>query len=113
MAHVARGAVAVVGQRFDDHRDTGGAVALIGDGFVFLAVVGAGGLFDDALDVVVGDVRRLRLGDHVLEFGVVGRIGSALLDRDGDLTTHLREYLRPRAVGLFLFALDGAPFIMS
>src|SRR3954471_1742536 len=51
-ADVARGAVAVVSQGLDDHRDAVGAVALVADLLVILALPGHGGALDGAVDGV-------------------------------------------------------------
>ena len=113
MAHVARCAVAVVRQRLDHNGDAAGPVALVNDLFVVVGAGVAGGFFDDALDVVVGHVVRLRLGDDVLQLGVARRVGTALAHGDGDLATDLGEDLRAGVIGLFFLSFDGAPFGMS
>ena len=73
MADLGRGALAVVGQRLDDDGHAAGAVALVGDGLVVVGVAGAERLVDGALDVVVGHVGGLGLGDDGGEAGVVRR----------------------------------------
>ena len=74
VADLRCGALAVVGQRFDDDSHTAGAVTLIGDGLVVVGVARAERLVDGALDVVVGHVGSLRLGNDGRETGVVIRI---------------------------------------
>ena len=85
VAHIARGAVAVVGHRFDDDGDAGGAVAFIGDGIVGVAAAGARGLLQHALDVVVGHIGGLGLGDDRRQTGVIVRIGRAAAFLHGDV----------------------------
>ena len=67
MAHFACGAVAVVGQCFNNDRYSRRAVALINNVLVMSGVALAGGLFDYAVNVVVGNIVRLSLGNDILE----------------------------------------------
>ena len=60
MAHIGRGAVAVVGQSLDHDGDAAGAVTLIGDCLI-LGLVAALGALDNALDVIVGHAVGLAL----------------------------------------------------
>ena len=113
MAQIACRAVAVVGERFDDDRDAARAVALVDDILVAVLVVAAGRFFDDALDVLVRNVERLRLGDQIAQLAVRVGIGTALSDADGNLTADLGKNLGALLVGLAFFALDGTPFGMS
>ena len=113
MAHVARGAVAVIGERLHDDGDARRAVTLVDDLLVIVRAAFARGLFDDAFDIVVGHIRRLCLGNDVLQLGVARRVGTALLDRHRDLAADLGKHLCAGVIGLFLFAFDGTPFGMS
>ena len=115
MAHVARGAVAVVGHCLDDHGNAAGAVALVGDGLVGVAAAGGSRLFQHALDVVVRHVGRLGLCDGGGQTRVVQRVGdaAALLDRDDHFLGNLRK--RGGALGVLraLRFLDVMPLGMS
>ena len=114
VAHVGGGAVAVVGKGLHDHGHAGGAVALVGHVLVVVGAALAGGLFDDAVDVVVGDVGGLGLGDGVPQAGVGGGVGAAaLFYGHGQLTADLGEDLGLGAVGLLLLPLDVIPFRVS
>ena len=77
VAHIGGGAVAVVGEGFHDHGHAAGAVAFVGDALIVVVVALAGGLLDDPLDVVVGHVGSLGLGNGVLA-GLEFAAGSAL-----------------------------------
>src|SRR5699024_6991592 len=112
VAHIGRGAVAVVGQRFHHDRHAAGAVTLIGHGLV-LGLVAALSALDDALDVVVGHAVGLGLADQRGQLGVGRRVGAALLDGHRDLTADLGKNLGAGAVGFFLLALDVVPLAMS
>ena len=114
MPHIRRRAVAVIGERLDDYSDTVGAVALVLQRLIAVGIAVAGRLFDDALDVVVGHVVGLCLGDGILQLGVGRRVGAAaLLDRNRDLTAHLGKNLGLLPVCFFLLALNIVPFRMS
>ena len=67
MAHIRRRAVAVIRQRFHNDRHAVGAVPLIGNGLVVIRIAVTRRFFDNALDIVVGHIGRLRLGDAVLQ----------------------------------------------
>ena len=113
MPQVGGGAVAVIGEGLYDYRHARRAVALVDDLLIFAAVVSAGGLFDDTVDVVVGYVVGLGLGDNIPQLGVIVGVGPAGLDGHGQFPADLGEDLGPLLVGFLLFALDGAPFRMS
>ena len=114
MADLGRGALAVIGQRLDDDGDAAGAVALVGDGLVVVRVAGAERLVDGALDVVVGHIVRLGLGDDGGEAGVIRRVAAAaLLDGDDDLLGDLGERRAALGVCRALGLLDIVPFGMS
>ena len=114
MADLGRGALAVIGQRLDDDGDAAGAVALVGDGLVVVRVAGAERLVDGALDVVVGHIVRLGLGDDGGEAGVIRRVAAAaLLDGDDDLLGDLGERRAALGVRRALGLLDIVPFGLS
>src|SRR5581483_4436577 len=108
------GAVAVVGERLDDHRDALRAVALVDHGRE-LGRVGplACALGDRTLDVVLRHRVGARLLDRVLEREVAARVGAALLRRDDDRARELREELAALRVGGALLVLDRRPLAMS
>ena len=114
MSDLTRGAVSVVGERLNDHRYAAGTVALIGDCLVVCGVVVVRGFFDNAFDVVIGNVCRLSLGDSILELGVYRRISAAAcLNRDDQLSADFCKNLCTCSVVFAFFLLDCAPFIMS
>ena len=111
-AHIGCGAVAVVGQRLDDHGNAAGAIALIAHFFVILRIAAAR-LVDRALDIVLG--HRLRLGrvDREAQAGVHVRIGHAHFRCDGDFAAELGKH---RGALLILRALavhDVLEFAMA
>ena len=113
MSDLARGTVAVIGQRFDDDSNAAGTVALVGNSLI-VGGLAALCLFDDTIDVIVRYICRLRLGDTISELGVDIRVSaSAVADRYHQLSADLGEYLRAGSIILTLFLFDRAPFIMS
>ncbi len=113
MSDIACGAVAVISECFNDNGNTRGTVTLINDFFVIFSAVFTCRLFDDALNVVVGNVVCFCLGDNVLELEVACGIGTTLLYGDGNLTTYFCENFCFCTVGFFFFTLDGTPFVVS
>ena len=111
-AHVARGAVLVVGQGIDDQRAAADAVTFVHERFVVDVAQFARRLFDAALDIVVGHVVRLRLGDDVCQLAVGLGVGVGLR-RHGDLAPQLGEDAAARRVRLALPCLNVMPFAMS
>jgi hypothetical protein len=87
------GAVAVVGHGLDDDGRASGAVALVADLLVVLAVV-ARRLVDGALDVVLGHVLGPGGQDRGAQARVHVGVGHAHLGRDGDFAGELGEQLR-------------------
>ena len=84
MAQISSGAVAVVSEGFDDDGNAAGSVAFIGKRLIGLSVVFTGRLLDDALDVFIGNVVGLGLGNAVAQLGVGARVGAAAFT-DGDI----------------------------
>ena len=114
MADLRRGALAVVGQCLDDDGHAAGAVALVGDGLVVVGVARAERLIDGALDVVVGHVGSLRLGNDGCETGVIiGVARAALLNGNDDLLGDLSEGGAALGVSRTLRLLDIVPLGMS
>ena len=108
------GALTVVGEGLDDHGHAVGAVAFVDDALVVVGVVGAQGLVDGALDVVVGHVHCLGLGNDRGQTGVVvGVAGAAGLNGHDDLLGHLGEGGAALGVGCALGFLNVMPFGMS
>ena len=67
MTDIARGAVAVIGKRFNNHGNAVGAVALVYDFLVIRAAAFARRLLYNAVDIIVGDIGCLRLGNDIFE----------------------------------------------
>ena len=107
-AHAA-GLTHVVGHGLDYDGDAARTVALVGDGLVVVRAAAAERLVDGALDVVIGHVGRLGLGNDGGEAGVVGRVAaSALFDRD----YHLAGYLGKGLGALCVLCALGLLYIM-
>ena len=113
MAQVTGGTVAVIGQRFNDNGNAVGAVALIYHLFVAVLILAARSLLNAALNILVGHIGSLGLGDAVAQLTVGIGIGAALFYRYRHLTGHLGEYLGLGRIGSALFAFDIIPFGMS
>ena len=115
VAHVAGGAVAVVGHGFDDDGDAARAVALVDNGLIRIALTGGSGLFEHALNVVVGHVGRLGLGDDGRQTRIVRRIGhaAALFDRDDHFLGNLGKRSCAFGVLCALGLLNVMPLGMS
>ena len=109
-ADLHRGPVLVVGEALDEHRDAGGAVALVHDRLVLRAAgLRAGAALDRAVDVVVGDRRLLGLLDGVVERRVAGDVTAAHPGRDLDVLDQLGEHLAALGVDDGLLVLRGRP----
>ena len=83
VAHLADGAVLVVGERLDHDRGAAGAVGLVGDLVVGDAGQLAGAALDGALDVVGGHVLGFRRGDGGAQARVLVDVTTAF-GCDGD-----------------------------
>src|SRR4051794_28843943 len=109
-AHVRGGPVPVVGQALHQHRDTTGAVALVGD----VLVLGAAGLgpaaaADGPVDVVVRDRALLGLLDGVVQCRVARRVAATGARGDLDVLDQLGEHLAAPGVDHRLLVLGGGP----
>ena len=113
MPDLGRGAVGVVGERFDDHRDAAGTVAFVRDFLVRGAFELTGAALDGALDVVLGHVVRLRLGHRRAEARVAVDVAAAEPRGDGHFLDDAREDFAALRVGSTLLVLDGAPFTVA
>ena len=114
MADFRGGALTVVGKGLHDDRHAVGAVALVDHALVVVGVVGAQGLVDGALDVVVGHVHCLGLGNDGGQAGVVVRVPRAAgLHRHDDLLGDLGEGGAALGVCRTFGLLDVMPFGMS
>src|SRR5690606_9977560 len=98
VAQLADGAVAVVGQRLDDDGRAAGAVALVRDLFVVDAFFLARAAPDGPLDVLVGHVHGLGVGDHGAQAGVARRVTAAGARGDRQFLDDARE--DPAALGV-------------
>ena len=96
-ADVGGGAVAVVGHRLDDQRDAAGAVALVADLIVIIALA-ADRLVDGALDIVLGHVLGAGRQNGRAQARVHGRVGHPHLRRHRDFAGELGEHLRANRV---------------
>ncbi len=101
----AAGAVAVVGQGFDDDGDAAGAVTFVAD-FLKVLAIGASGLLDGALDVVFRHVLGARVLDGEAQARVHFRVGRAGFGGDGDFAGELGEQLGTLGVLLALAMHD-------
>ena len=104
-AHVGSGTVAVVGQRLDDQRHAAGAIALVADLVVVLAVR-ARCLLDGAVDIVLGHVLDPGGDDGGAQAGIHVRIGQAHLRGHGDFAGKLGKELRALRILLALAVHD-------
>jgi hypothetical protein len=102
--HVAGSAVAVVGQRFDDHRNAVWAVTLVTDLLIGLAAILTRAAFDGAIDRVLGHVGVAR-GDHSgAQARVCIDVGQATARGRHYFANELGEKLAPLGV-LLAFAV--------
>ena len=114
VAHLGSGAVAVVGQRVHDYGHAGGSIALVHHVLVAVGIAGAKRLVNGTLDIVVGHVGGLGLGNDGGQAGVVvGVAAAAGLDRHDHLTGDLGKYLRTLGVRRALGLLNIVPLGMS
>ena len=113
MTHGTGGPVPVVGHGLHNDGHAAGAVAFVGDGLIVVPT-GTGSLLQATLDVVVGHVGGLGLGDDGSQPGVVGGIGAAaLLHRNDQLLGDLGEGSRALGILCALGFLNVMPFGMS
>ena len=115
VADFGSGTLTVVGQSVHDYGHAAGAVALIGDGLEVLRAAGTQGLVDGALDVVVGHIDGLGLGNHSRQTGVIGGIAgaAAFLHGHNDLFCNFGECSGTLCVSRALGFLNIMPFRMS
>ncbi len=113
MAHLADGAVAVVGGALHQHRRTAGRIALVAHLLVGVAVHTAAAALDGAVDGVSGHVGGQRLVDGRAQPRVGVGITAALAGGHGDLADELGEELAPLGVLGRLAELDVGPFAVS
>src|SRR5271163_2533432 len=91
-AHFAGGAVAIVGQRLDDNGDPARRITLVAN-FVVILAVGARGLLDGALDIVLGHVFCAGGEDGRAKARIHRHVRQAHLRRDGYFARQFREEL--------------------
>ena len=111
-AHIAGGPVAVVGHRLDDHGHAIGAIPLIADFLVIIALTDLRFL-DRPIDHILGHGLRFGLFDGHAQARVFFGIGIAHLGRNGDLLAELRKQLGAHGVLASLAVLDICPFGMA
>ncbi|MPM53109.1 hypothetical protein SDC9_99873 [bioreactor metagenome] len=114
MAHFRGGAVAVVRESLRNHGNAAGAVPFVNDTLEVVGIAAAQSLFNGALNVVVGHVDGLGLGDDRGQPGVVVRVSaSARLDRNNHFPGNFCKGLGALCVGSALGLLNVVPFGMS
>ena len=113
VSDVARRAVFVVSQTFHDDCNAACRVSFIGKFFVIDAVEFARRFLDASVDVVVGHIVRLCLGDGVAKFAVGVGIGTALFYSDCDFATDFRKDISASRVAFTFFGLYVVPFAVS
>ena len=115
VADLGGGAVAVVGEGLHDDGHAAGTIALVDHLLEVLSAAGPQGLVDGALDVVIGHIGGLGLGDNGGQAGVVGGIAAAaaLLHRHNDLLGDFGEGRGALGVRRTLGLLNIMPFGMS
>ena len=105
MAHIGSGAVTAVSSGFNDYGNAGRTVSLVHDLFVHNGV-GATGLFNGTVDIIVGNIVGFCLCDQIAQLAVVIRIGTALTNRDSNLLANFCKDLTLLAsVFAFLFLI--------
>ena len=108
------GALAVVGEGLHNDGHAIGAIALVDHALKVVGVPGAQSLVDGTLDVVVGHIGGLGLGDDGGQAGVIGGVAAAAgLDGHDHLAGDLGENLRALGVGRALGLLYVMPLGMS
>ena len=114
MAHLTRGAVAVIGHGLNDDCNAGGTVAFVDDLLVVIGIACTERLINGALDIIVRHIRRFCLGDDRSKAGIVIRVAAAaFLDGDDHFARDLGERLSALCVGCTLSLLYIMPFGMS
>jgi hypothetical protein len=114
VAHLGAGAVAVVGRRLDQHRNSSRPVAFVHHGLERSRVAAlAGPLRDRALDVVLRHRRVLGLLHGERERRVALDVAAAVLRGDGDRARELGEELAAAGVDDRLLVLDPGPLGMA
>src|SRR5699024_3900464 len=102
MAQVGSCTVPVIGKGFHHHGNAVGAVTFVGDGFVVVLLASLSPL-DATLNVVIGNVQALGLGDQIPQLTVGSRVRTALLNGNTDLTANLGKDFGFLTVCFFLF----------
>ena len=113
MANIAGGTVAIVGNRFHDHRHAAGRIAFVGDLFVIHIAQLACRLLDGAGNIIIGHIVSLRLGNHITQLAIDFRIAAALAHRNRNFTANFRKNLAAGSVSLALFRLNVMPLGMT
>ena len=113
MADAARGTVAVIGQAADHHCYARRTVAFVGNLLKALAFQCACALLNSALDVILGNVVSLSLGQGQLQLHIAGRVRAAHTHGNGNLSADLSGDLAAQSVSFAFFMFNVCPFRMS
>ena len=111
-AHIAGGAVQIVGHRFNDHRNAVHAVTFIAD-FRVIRPVAHLAFLDRPVDHVLRHRQGFRGLDGQPQTRVHVYVGHPQLGGNGDFLCQLREHLGSQLVLLALAVLDVCPFRMA
>ena len=76
-------------------------------------VLAAGSLFDNTVNVIVGNIVGLGLGNNITQLAVVVGVGTAFLYGNSNFTSHLGENFCLSTIGGFLTLFNIIPFGMS
>ena len=112
MAHIARGTVFVVRQRFHDHGNAAGAIAFICHGNEVFRT-GAGRLLQHTVDVFVRDVIGFCLGNDIAQAVVAVGVCTAVTDGNSNFLADSGENFCLCGISAFFFAFDIVPFGMT
>ena len=114
MAHITGGTVAVVGKGLHDDGNALGAIAFVGDGFVILTGAAGSIFLQHPIDVVIGHIVGLGLGDYIPQLTVDAGVGRAAgADDHRHLTGEFGEYFGALLIHNAFFSGNIMPFGMS
>ena len=110
---LAHGAVAIVRDNLDQHRDAAGAVAFVHDFFDLTAFEFACALLHRPLDVIGRHVDGLGILDRFPQARIAFRIASANSRGNRDFLDELREHAATLGIEGALFVLNTVPLGMA